>query len=99
MWLITPKVIVESYFKQPHFNSGEIYLLAEFPGVLMRTLIFMSACFNPRYRKGRQLDQYLVVVPVWYQTTSKVVAFLMLGHGFVMAALLIFLGGAAYLDG
>lgn len=80
MRYITPRVIVDRYFCEPHFNRGEIVAFRHFPGSLMRTLIFMASCFNCRYRKGRQLVNYLSVAPFWYQKVSKYLSVLMLGH-------------------
>lgn len=69
--LITPRKIVDRYFKQPHFNFGETVVLSHFPGSLLRTIVFMGGCISERYRTGRKLDSYLGVVPKWYVAVSR----------------------------
>lgn len=89
MRFITPKHLVERYFKEPHFNRGEIILLSVFPGSLVRTGILMAACYSERYRKGRQMKDYLKYAPRWYVTASKLFAFFALGQGLLMTILII----------
>ena len=74
MMLLTPKTLVQKYFKEPHFSKVELGLLSVFPGTLGRTGIFMGATFQERYRKNRKLEGYLDLVPGWYVRASKIVA-------------------------
>lgn len=83
MRFATPKRIVERYFKQPHFNFGETIIYSHFPGSLIRTLVFISACYSNRHRQGRQLDGYLDLAPRWYVTASRVFVGLLFGHAAV----------------
>jgi len=41
--LLTPKILVETYFKEPHFSKFELGALSVFPGTLMRSGIFMRS--------------------------------------------------------
>lgn len=75
MLLLTPKILVQKYFKEPHFSKTELGLLSVFPGTLGRTGIFMGATFQERYRRNRKLEGYLDHVPSWYVKVSKVFTF------------------------
>ena len=75
MLLLTPKTLVQKYFKEPHFSKAELGLLSVFPGTLGRTGIFMGACFQERYRKNRKLEGYLEHVPKWYVRGSIIFSF------------------------
>lgn len=86
--LITPKKIVDRYFKQPHFNLGETIVLATFPGSLFRTAILLSSCVSERHRRGRQLENYLTVVPRWYVRIAWIYVPLLVFHFFSVIILL-----------
>jgi len=73
--LLTPKILIETYFKEPHFSKAELALFSVFPGTLGRTGIFMGSCFQERYRRNRQLEDFLDLVPTWYVRASKIFAF------------------------
>jgi len=49
MQLLTPKILVERYFKAPHFSKAELGALSVFPGTVLRTSIFVGSCFQERY--------------------------------------------------
>ena len=71
MRFLTPRVLVEQYFKQPHFTPAELTLFAHFPGTLMRTGIFMNLCVWPSKGKRRQMTELANNVPAWYVVASK----------------------------
>ena len=75
MQLLTPKILVERYFKEPHFSTFELGALSVFPGTVLRTSIFVGSCFQERYRRNRKLDGFLDLAPTWYVRTAKVYAF------------------------
>jgi len=75
MQLLTPKILVERYFKEPHFSKAELALFSVFPGTFLRTSIFVGSCFQERYRRNRKLDGFLDLVPTWYVRIAKVYAF------------------------
>lgn len=89
MRFVTPRQVVKRYFREPHFSKAELVLLSHFPGSLLRTAIFMGATFQQRYRRGRQLEGYLDVVPAWYAVTSKCFVIGAIIHGAVMVLLLL----------
>lgn len=75
-WLLlsifTPKILLEKYFKEPHFTLAETVLMAQFPGFLMRTAMFGWTLFFPslaeRKRKIKHIEQYM---PCWYAIALK----------------------------
>ena len=85
MRYLTPKVIVNNYFKEPHFSKAELSLLSHFPGSLVRTIIFMTSCIREKYREGRKLKGFLDQAPGWYQQTSKFLIVIMMAHIILMA--------------
>lgn len=68
--IMTPKVLIERYFRQPHFNLGETIVFARFPGSLLRTVVLLTSCISKRHRAGRKLESYLDVAPKWYVRTA-----------------------------
>ena len=53
--LLTPKKLLEKYFKQPHFNAGELVAFSSFPTFFMRTALFCRLYLTPKAVKGRKL--------------------------------------------
>lgn len=82
-----PREVLERYFREPHFNKGELIVFGSFPSnVLLRTGVFMAACFQERYRRGRRLDGYLDLMPHWYVRASKLLCLALVLHlGTVLA--------------
>lgn len=89
MRLLTPGLLVHTYFREPHFSQAEIFFCSHWPGTLLRTSIFMAACFQERYRRGRKLQGFLEMVPDWYVTASKLFVFTALGHGTLLISLML----------
>ncbi len=89
MRFITPKALIEQYFKKPHFTSAELALFSHFPGSLMRTMIFAGLCTHPHRGKKRQIIGIRDNVPNWYVIASKCFVFLSLGQGLLAIFLLI----------
>lgn len=71
--ILTPKKLLDRYFKEPHFTLAETILMAQFPGFLMRTAMFGWALFFPslaiRKRKIEDIEQYM---PHWYVIALKI---------------------------
>jgi len=97
MGFITPKRLVERYFKAPHFSRAELSFMSFFPGNMMRTGIFMASTFQERYRRGRKLSDYLKYTPRWYVNISKWFVILSIAHFFLMISLLVGLCAYAWL--
>ena len=89
MRILTPKLLVERYFKSPHFTSAELALFSHFPGTLMRTGIFMNLCVWPKKGVKRQMADVIDHVPKWYAIASKLFVFLLIIHGFSFFFLLL----------
>ena len=75
MLLLTPKMLVKTYFKAPHFTQAELAVFSVFPGTVLRTCAFIGATFQERLRRNRKLDGFLDLVPTWYVRAGKVYAF------------------------
>jgi hypothetical protein len=88
MRFITPKALVERFFKEPHFLSWELIMMDQFPGSLSRTVIFMTVCAWPKKGKKRQLTDCVKYAPKWYVTASKLFIILSMGQ-FILALFLI----------
>ena len=52
--ILTPKKLLDQYFKVPHFTLAETILMAEFPGFLMRTSVFGWLLLLPKLGKNRE---------------------------------------------
>lgn len=89
MRVITPKNLVEKYFKPPHFNGGELIMMRHFPGSLFRTMILMGASVWPKLAKKRELMSLEHDAPEWYKRCSKVFIIATFVHGFSFILLLI----------
>jgi len=71
MHMLMPKKILETYFKEPHFNAGEIAMFTGFPFAYMRTSLFMRALGFPASGKKRGLENAYQLAPMWYCKASK----------------------------
>jgi len=71
MHFLMPQKVLEIYFKEPHFNAGEIALFTGFPFAYMRTSLFMRALGFPASGKKRGLENAYQLAPVWYCKASK----------------------------
>ena len=89
MRFITPRRLVERYFKAPHFTSAELAIFNVFPGTLMRTAIFMNLCIIPHKGKNRKMSDIREYAPQWYVIASKIFVPYVLIHGFLAISLLI----------
>lgn len=69
--ILTPKKMLDQYFKEPHFNRGELIALNLFPASLMRTSIFGWTLWFPSLAKKRQLTNLAEGTPKWYRVALK----------------------------
>lgn len=74
-WLLlsifTPKTLLEKYFKEPHFTLTETILMAQFPGFLLRTVIFGWLLVLPTLGKKRKIKEVKHYVPRWYAVALR----------------------------
>lgn len=85
----TPKTVISTYFKEPHFTKGELVFMNLFPGLLFRTAIFGWALCIPSLGKKRELINLSQTVPKWYAVTLKIFVAGSMIHGISFIVLLI----------
>ena len=88
---LTPKSLLDRYFKTPHFNSFELAFFRNYPGSFLRTAMFSWILFFPKpAQRGRKIFDAHLYMPTWYQISLRVmliaVCFSMI---FVLALMLI----------
>ena len=91
-WLLdifTPRKMLDHYFKEPHFNRGELIAFNLFPASLMRTAIFGWTLWFPSLSKKRQLSNLAEGTPRWYAIALKIYIAGSMVHGFFIITLLI----------
>ena len=84
--LATPRFLLNKYFKEPHFNKGELVAFASFPTFFMRTALFCRLYLTPKAVKGRKLYGFVEDTPRWYKI-SVVTTYL----GFIVHGLVVFI--------
>ena len=80
--LLTPTYLLEKYFKEPHFNAGELIIYGSFPGFFMRTALFFRLYLTPKAVKGRGLQGFVEESPNWFKLAVIVTSIGLLAHGF-----------------
>lgn len=95
LWLtlsiLTPKKLLDKYFKEPHFSLTETYMMREFPGFLFRTTIWAWVLTFPKLDKNRKLSQIKNFIPVWYGLGLKALLFFSTSFLFIFLTLLLVL--------
>lgn len=94
---LTPKYLLEHYFKEPHFLFWETAAYTGFPGIFVRTIMFITVCTFPKMGKKRKMTDIRDYAPSWYIATSKFMFLLIFGVGFLIIFLLLGLGIEAYI--
>lgn len=89
MHIFTPQKLLQRYFKEPHFNQGELFTFQIFPAMFLRTGIFMWACIMPSRTQGRLMTDIIDHAPKWYILCSKLVMTIILGLSGMALALTI----------
>ena len=64
--VLTPKKLLDKYFKEPHFTLAETYMMRGYPGSLLRTGIFAWSLLLPSFGKKRQITESWKYMPRWY---------------------------------
>ena len=89
---IIPKSILKRYFKAPHFGSGELVLMAQFPGSLARGSIFVASCIMPSKGQRRQMTDVPDHAPKWYRVAAYIMFYVIfLGFGGIWILLFLIL--------
>lgn len=71
--ITAPKMLLDRFFKEPHFTANEVIIMSEFPASLMRTSMFAWLLLLQPYgfkttRQISNLDEYM---PKWYAFASR----------------------------
>lgn len=95
MWLfltlITPKTILENYFRYPHFTDSELEIMGSFPSSLLRTSIFSWVTVFPSLGRKRKISDIRINTPLWYK------ALIILWISVVIPSAIIIFGGIPFL--
>jgi hypothetical protein len=93
MHFLMPKKVLKTYFKEPHFNAGEIEMFTGFPFAYMRTSMFMRALGFPASGKRRGVEKAYQLAPVWYCKASKysIIIFIPLLVLFLLSGLVVYI--------
>lgn len=67
--IMTPKKLLESYFKKPYFNENELNLMISFPLSLYRTAIFGWVLLFPSLDKKRSIKSCRYMMPIWFKVS------------------------------
>ena len=68
-----PKIMRQTYFKEPYFSPFEVELFTGFPYAYMRTAMMMRLAGWPDCGKKRGIPANAhEVAPVWFQVVSRV---------------------------
>lgn len=72
MYPLTPKEVMNKYFRPPYFSEAFVEFYSGFPIVLYRGIMFMRLAAYPSSGKKRNLTEVYKELPVWYRNVSKV---------------------------
>jgi hypothetical protein len=84
-----PKILLERYFKPPHFSEAEIQFFTSGVAAYIRTVMFMRLVSKPACGKKRNLMGVHQDSPSWFVLFSKtmLIAFYLFGSGFAFSCL------------
>lgn len=95
MWLlltyITPKKVLDRYFKPPHFGDNEIEIMESFPSSLLRTSIFAWVTVFPSLGEKRKIRDIRKNLPLWYKSL------ILIWMTIVIPSMIIIFGGLIFL--
>ncbi len=74
--ILTPKKLLNHYFKESHFTPTETIMMAQFPGFLLRTAIFGWLLVFPKLgRRKRRISNVKDYMPRWYRLALNILTF------------------------
>ena len=73
MHFLTPKILIEKYFRSPYFRPAECEMFSGFPFAIMRTIMFMRVVGFPKSGEKRGLTNAYKLAPNWYINFSKII--------------------------
>lgn len=89
--LLTPKSLLDTYFKEPHFNMLELAFMNRLPSSLFRTAIFGWVTLLPFLDKKRKIKDCYKVMPTWYLISLKVFILISMAAFLIIFSILIFI--------
>ena len=94
MHVLTPKQLIEKYFRPPYFSITEpAYFVGRVYSINF-TVMFMGLTAFPRLGKKRKLTEMYKEVPNWYRIASRIVLIFMFSCGFVLFGVLLVYGSS-----
>lgn len=86
LYPLTPKPVVQKYFRPPYFSEAFVTFYSGFPTVLYRGVIFARLAANPSSGKVRNLTNVYKEFPQWYIVVAKILfwGFLICASGFLV---------------
>ncbi|MBJ7555922.1 hypothetical protein [Marinomonas spartinae] len=82
---LTPKKLLDTYFKEPHFTQGELIFMSRFPLSLLRTGMFCWVILFPCLDRKRNIRNCYEVMPTWYRLSLNI-----LGISAILIAAVVF---------
>lgn len=95
--ILTPRKLIQRYFRYPHFTPAELALMDHFPGSLSRTMIFNVLCVNPQWGRKRSMLDIREHSPGWFVTCSKIFVPAAVLHGAFTILLMVVMGVYIYI--
>ncbi|QUX93165.1 hypothetical protein CYL31_17965 [Marinomonas sp. A3A] len=68
----TPKKLLDTYFKEPHFTQTELIFMSRFPISLFRTAVFGWIVVLPFLDRVRKIRHCHEVMPIWYKLALQI---------------------------
>lgn len=70
--ILTPRSLLDRYFKEPYFTVTETVMMKMFPGFLLRTAMFGWSLYFPNLGKKRGIINPGQYMPFWYAAALRV---------------------------
>lgn len=68
---LTPRVVLQKYWKEPFFNAFELALFSRSMFAPWRTVMLMWIIAFPRFGRARGIARVDALVPIWYRVAAK----------------------------
>jgi hypothetical protein len=70
--LCVPKIMAQTYFREPYFSRAEIAIYSAFPFNYFKVFMFMRLAGWPSSGEKRGLTEAYKLAPLWFQRLSRV---------------------------
>jgi len=88
---LTPKKLLDTYFKEPHFTQGELIFMSRFPLSLLRTGMFFWVILFPCLDRKRNIRNCHEVMPTWYRLSLNILGISAIFIAVVVFGIMLFL--------